>query len=230
MLDIMPDSVLHVGEKGSHFSIIMLTRDGDTQETAEDEDRECVIRCQRGDVEAFSTLVERHQKKMLNLAYRMTGDYEEACDCVQEAFLAAYRGIGKFRQEARFATWLYGIVVNHTRNRLRQVKKRHGQEGTIKIPACGREAPWGDCDGMPSMEESVADRWERKEMAATVQACIGGLDEDFREVLVLKDIQELSYEEIQDALHIPAGTVKSRLFRARLALKDCLSKVWGDLQ
>lgn len=230
-LDIMPDSVLHVGEKeGAIITIIMLPLGGDKTETAEDADRECVIRCQKGDVEAFSALVERHQKKMLNLAYRMTGDYEEACDCVQEAFLAAYRGIGKFRREARFSTWIYGIVVNHTRNRLRQLKSRHGHEGMIKDPSSGGAASWGDCDGMPSMEESVADRWERKEMEAKVQACIGGLDEDFRAVLVLKDIQDLSYEEIQDALHIPAGTVKSRLFRARLALKNCLFKVMGDFQ
>jgi len=208
----------------------MLLRGGDTTETGEDEDRECVMRCQKGDVEAFSTLVERHQKKMLNVAYRMTGDYEEACDCVQEAFLAAYRGIGNFRQEARFSTWLYEIVVNQTRNRLRKVKSRHCHEGTIDDPSSGREAFWGDCDGMPSPEESAAERWERKEMEEKVQACIGDLEGDFREVLVLKDIQDLSYEEIQDALHIPIGTVKSRLFRARLALKDCLLKVLGDLQ
>ena len=172
-------------------------------------------------------MVERHQKKMLNVAYRMTGDYEDACDCVQEAFLAAYRGIGKFRGEARFATWLYGIVVNHTRNRLRQVKSRRCHEEADHSP-CG-EASWGDGEGI-LLTESVADRWEKKELEARVQTCIGGLEEDFREVLVLKDIQDLSYEEIRDVLHIPAGTVKSRLFRARLALKDCLVKVLGDVR
>jgi len=180
-------------------------------------------------VEAFSTLVERHQKKMLNVAYRMTGDYNEACDCVQEAFLSAYRGIGKFRREARFSTWLYGIVVNQAKNRLRQMKSRRGHESLTDMHSRHGEALCGDCSAAP-LTESLADQWERKELEAKVQTCIVGLEHDFREVLVLKDIQDLSYEEIRDALHIPVGTVKSRLFRARLALKDCLAKVWGDLK
>jgi len=201
------------------------------KEIIEDEDREIVLRCQRGEVDAFSILVERHQKKMLNVAYRMTGDYEEACDCVQEAFLAAYRGIEKFRKEARFSTWLYGIVVNQTKNRLRQLRNRRDHEGPgTEYPLCGGASP-NDCEGAGEAEstsESAADCWERKELEARVQACIGDLDEDYREVLVLKDIQNLSYEEIRETLHIPAGTVKSRLFRARLALKDCLVRVLGD--
>lgn len=180
-------------------------------------------------MEAFSVLVERHQKKMLNVAYRMTGDYEEACDCVQEAFLSAYRGIGKFRREARFSTWLYGIVVNQAKNRLRQAKSRRGHESSTDANSHLGETLCGDCTGVP-LAESVADQWEKKELEAKVQTCIVGLEHDFREVLVLKDIQDLSYEEITDALHIPVGTVKSRLFRARLALKDCLAKIWGDLR
>jgi len=211
--------------------ITMFRKGAEKKETIEDEDREIVLRCQKGDVEAFSILVERHQKKMLNVAYRMTGDYEEACDCVQEAFIAAYRGIEKFRREARFSTWLYGIVVNQTRNRLRQLRSRRDHEGPgTEYPLGGATSP-NDCKGTGAAEstaESAADCWEREELKEKVQGCIGGLDEDFREVLVLKDIQNLSYEEIRDALHIPAGTVKSRLYRARLALKDCLVKVLGD--
>ena len=205
----------------------MFRRGVEIKEIIEDEDREIVLRCQRGEVDAFSILVERHQKKMLNVAYRMTGDYEEACDCVQEAFLAAYRGIEKFRKEARFSTWLYGIVVNQTKNRLRQLRNRQNHEGTVtEHPLCG-EISRNDGE-RTGTAESAADCWERKELEARVQACIGDLDEDYREVLVLKDIQNLSYEEIRETLHIPAGTVKSRLFRARLALKDCLVRVLGD--
>jgi len=209
----------------------MFQRGVEIKETIEDEDREIVTRCQKGDVEAFSILVERHQKKMLNVAYRMTGDYEEACDCVQEAFLAAYRGIEKFRREARFATWLYGIVVNRTRNRLRQIKSRRAYEGTVTEYRLCEQTFRNDYEKINATEstaESIADCWERKELEGKVQDCIDDLDEDFREVLVLKDIRNLSYEEIRDALHIPVGTVKSRLFRARLALKDCLVGLLGD--
>ncbi len=166
---------------------------------------------------------------MLNVAYRMIGDYDEACDCVQEAFLSAYRGIGNFRREARFSTWLYAIVVNQAKNSLRQMKSRRGHESSTEMHSRHGEAPCGECSA-PPFTESLADQWERKELEAKVQTCIIGLEHDFREVLVLKDIQDLSYEEIRDALHIPVGTVKSRLFRARLALKDCLAKVWGDLK
>jgi RNA polymerase sigma-70 factor (ECF subfamily) len=91
--------------------------------TVEDNDLKWVLLCQKGDVEAFGILVERYQKKMLNVAYRMTGDYEESCEVVQDAFLAAFRTIKKFRGEARFSTWLYGIVINSTKNRLKQLKR-----------------------------------------------------------------------------------------------------------
>ena len=83
----------------------------------------------RGDTEAFAILVRRHQKRMINIAYRMVGDYDEACDVVQESFLCAYRAIGKFRGDARFATWLYGIVLNQARSDLRQRAARSRREG-----------------------------------------------------------------------------------------------------
>jgi RNA polymerase sigma-70 factor (ECF subfamily) len=89
-----------------------------------DEDELLVRSAQKGDLRAFESLVEKYQKKMLNLAFRMLGDYEEACDAVQEAFLSAFRAIRKFRGEAKFSSWLYGIVLNQARNRLRQLASR----------------------------------------------------------------------------------------------------------
>jgi RNA polymerase sigma-70 factor (ECF subfamily) len=164
---------------------------------------------------------------MLNLAYRMLGDYDEACDVVQEAFLAAYRAIGKFRREAKFSTWLYGIVVNHARNRIRQAEGRSRHE-TRSI-----DDPVGLQDGslpreLPDCGESAVERLEKKEIEARVQACIQTLDPEQREVLILRDIQGFSYEEIGGLLRLADGTVKSRLFRARAALKDCLVKVLGE--
>jgi len=193
-----------------------------------DDDAGFVAHCQRGDSEAFSFLVRRHQKKMLNTAYRMIGDYEEACDVVQEAFLSAYRSIGKFRGDARFSTWLCGIVLNHARNHLTQKTARSRRE------AASLDDPVKSQDGSfmnepRSQEESIVERIEKREVEMKVQECIGFLDAEQREVLVLRDIQGFSYEEIGFILKLPEGTVKSRLFRARNALKDGLLRVFGDL-
>ena len=194
-----------------------------------DDDAGFVARCRRGDTEAFAVLVRRHQKKMLNIAYRMIGDYDDACDVVQEAFLSAWRAIGKFRGEARFSTWLCGIVLNHAKNHLAQRTTRSRREGT------SLDNPLNAKDGSllkepPSREESVEERLEKQEREARVQDCIAALDSEQREVLVLRDIQGFSYEEIGAMLKMPEGTVKSRLFRARNALKDCLLPLFGDMK
>jgi RNA polymerase sigma-70 factor (ECF subfamily) len=197
--------------------------------TIGDDDAGFVARCQQGETEAFSVLVRRHQKKMLNIAYRMIGDYDEACDVVQEAFLSAYRAIGKFRGDARFSTWLCGIVLNHSRSHLTQKAARSRREaGSLDDPAKSKD---GNFLNEPrSQEGSIVERIEKREMEAKVQECIGFLDGEQREVLVLRDIQGFSYEEIGGLLKLPEGTVKSRLFRARSALKDGLLRVLGDLK
>ena len=193
-----------------------------------DEDLQYVILCRKGDIESFGELVERHQKKMLNIAYRMLGDYDEACDVVQEAFLAAYKSINKFKAEAKFSTWLYRIVVNYTKNRLKQRKSLAQHEGgSLDDSTHGQ----GGCSACLSAAGSgnPAELLEQRERETNVQKCITALEVEYREVLVMRDIQGFSYEEIQDVLQIPDGTVKSRLSRARNALKDCLIKVIGDL-
>ena len=203
---------------------------GDAQNRAiADDDAGFVARCQRGDTDAFAFLVRRHQKKMFNIAYRMIGDYDGACDVVQEAFLSAWRAIGKFRGEARFATWLCGIVLNHARSNLAQRAARFRLEGASLDRHMKSED--GRLLNEPrSREESAVELIEKREMEAKVQECIGCLDGEQREVLVLRDIQGFSYEEIGAMLKLPEGTVKSRLFRARNALKDGLRGVWGDLR
>ena len=179
-------------------------------------------------MEAFEILVERHQKRMLNVAYRMLGDYDEACDVAQEAFLAAYRAIRTFRREAKFSTWLYGIVVNRARNRLKQSQNQARHETrSFDDPA---EMSNGSVTGqvVDGRQDANAEL-EKKEVQRAVQECIRNLDAEYREVLVLRDIQGFSYEEIGDMLNLPDGTVKSRLFRARAFLKDSLASVLGDL-
>lgn len=192
-----------------------------------DEDQQYVALSQSGEPGAFEVLVRRHQKRMLNIAYRMTGNYEDACDVVQEAFLSAYRTIKKFRGEAKFSTWLYGIVVNHAKNRTRQLNTKAYHE-----PVSLDDTPAGDGTPVmdpPSQDGSAVDLLVRKETQEKVQNCINRLEKEHREVLVLRDIQGFSYEEITVMLGIPDGTVKSRLSRARGALKDSLKKVLGEL-
>jgi RNA polymerase sigma-70 factor (ECF subfamily) len=166
---------------------------------------------------------------MLNIAYRMIGDYDEACDVVQEAFLSAYRAIGKFRGDARFSTWLCGIVLNHSRSHLTQKAARSRREaGSLDDPVKSKDGSF--LNEPLSQEGSIVERLEKRELEAKVQECIGFLDGEQREVLVLRDIQGFSYEEIGVLLKLPEGTVKSRLFRARNALKDSLFRVLGDLR
>jgi RNA polymerase sigma-70 factor (ECF subfamily) len=195
---------------------------------AVDEDFECVSLCQRGDIEAFRVLVDKYQRKMLNMAYRILGDYEAACEVVQDAFLSAHKSIRKFRGDAKFSTWLYRIVINVSRNRMKQLKTRLFREGTSLDDAVRNEERQSSVDP-PAQMLSALEQLERKELQAIVQECISLLDDEHREVLVLRDIQGFSYDEIKDILNIPDGTVKSRLFRARDLLRGSLKKVLGDL-
>ncbi len=193
-----------------------------------DEDLEFVSLCQAGgDVDAFEALVKRHQKRMLNIAYRIVGNYDEACEVVQDAFIAAYKSIASFQRKAKFSTWLCTIVINLSRNRLKQLKTRHYREGySTDDPIMTSD---GEIKGEhPSNEPSALERLEERDIQQKVQGCINTLDPEFKVVLVLRDIQGFSYDEISDMLKVPEGTVKSRLFRAREAMRDCLRGVMGD--
>jgi RNA polymerase sigma-70 factor, ECF subfamily len=194
----------------------------------EDDDAPFVARCRQGEVNAFEVLVERHQKKMLNMSFRMLGDYADACDVVQESFLAAYRSLEKFRGDARFSTWLSAIVMNQSRNRLRQ-KASRGRREVVSIEEARGAGDRTVLETHASPGPAAVDMLGKKERDLQIQKCIGVMDDEQREVLVLRDIEGMSYEEIGGVLSLPDGTVKSRLFRARNALKNCLKKAWGDL-
>lgn len=198
------------------------------EERTGDEDFENLSRCKKGDIDAFELLVKKYQKRMLNIAYRVIGDYEDACEVVQDAFVSAYKNIKDFREQSRFSTWLYTIVVNLSRNRLKQIKTEFQHvEYSIDDPLITDDAgiKVEPVSGNPSALEIL----ERKEIQQKVQECINSLDNEYREVIVLRDIQGFPYDEISDMLNIPEGTVKSRLFRARETLKESLKKMIGDL-
>jgi RNA polymerase sigma-70 factor, ECF subfamily len=189
-----------------------------------DEDRELVLLSQKGDQYAFERLVIKHQKKMVNIAFRITGSYEDACDVAQDAFVSAYKEIKRFELRSRFSTWLYTITVNLSKNRLKQINTArnrnevsvHAEEGSLHIDP-------------PSSEPSALEKLEKHAVKKAVQDCIAKLEEDFRVVVVLRDIQGFAYNEIGEMLKVADGTVKSRLFRARETLKKCLKGRVGEL-
>jgi RNA polymerase sigma-70 factor, ECF subfamily len=184
--------------------------------------------CRSGDLAAFEWLVQRHQRLLLNIAFRMTGVYEDACDIVQDSFIAAWQKIGDFRGEAKLSTWLTSIAINLSRNRRQQARQRERHEAySLDAPI-----PGGDRESLPdppSGYPSVLEQLEEAELRTFLQHCIDALTGEFREVLVLRDMQEFSYEEVAGALQLREGTVKSRLFRARDAVKECLKKAAGKI-
>jgi RNA polymerase sigma-70 factor (ECF subfamily) len=175
-------------------------------------DAEYVERLQRGDTEAFAVLVERHQKAIFNLLYRMLGDYDDAAEVSQEAFLSAYRSIKSFRGDSSFSTWLYRIAVNHANTRRKNLALAQQRASLVEsLETVG--------DGGPDPAEAL----EQKEMHERVQTALNALGKDDAAIIVLRDLQDIPYDRVAAILGIPVGTVKSRLHRARRALKARLA-------
>jgi len=213
---------------GTNPPSVLSYEEGKGSPAAVDADAALVDAARQGDLHAFEILVAKHQKRMLNIAYRLVDDHEEACEVVQDAFVAAFRNLKTFRGDSKFTTWLTSITVNLSKNRLKQMRSRLGRE------AYSLDAPVRTDEGEmivdpPSKEPSALDFLEKRDIQARVQDCISVLDPDFREVLVLRDMQDLSYDEISNVLKVATGTVKSRLFRAREMVKECLKKFMGEL-
>jgi len=176
-------------------------------------DADCVRRIiQRGETDAFEILVRRHEKTIFNLVYRMLGDYDDAAEVSQEVFLSAYRAIGQFRGDAHFSTWLYRIALNHATTRRRSMSSR--QQKTVPID---------DIEPLSDPELGPAETLERKEIRERVQLALNKLEPDDATMILLRDLQDISYDEVARVLEIPVGTVKSRLHRARQALKTQLA-------
>lgn len=166
-----------------------------------------------GDENAFSELVALHEKKVYNLALRICGNAEDASDAAQEAFLSAWKGLPNFRGEAGFSTWLYRLASNAAIDLLRRNKNQRGE-----VSLDNEDAGIDPVNYDPSPQEQA----ESAELREAVAAGLAQLSEDHRQALVLREMQELSYEEISEALGVDLGTVKSRISRARGALRKIL--------
>jgi RNA polymerase sigma-70 factor, ECF subfamily len=179
-------------------------------------DAECVRRVQRGETDAFETLVRRHEKTIFNLVYRMLGDTEEAAEVSQEVFLSAFRATGQFRGDANFSTWLYRIAINHASTRRKTLNSR--QRKVVPIESA---------DSLHDPEPGPLEILERQEIREKVQFALNQLEPDDAAVILLRDLQDVSYSEVAHVLQIPVGTVKSRLHRARQALKSRLKSYFS---
>jgi len=184
-----------------------------------------VTRARAGDRQAFDSLVELYTPQVYNLALRITGSREEAEDCVQEAFLRAFSGLGRFRGQAAFSTWLYRVAVNVAND----AAARSAREPLAASELTDSDSPdTPDLDRLGQLTEGHAEDpqaalLEGQRRHVVLQA-ITSLPEHQRTAILLYDLQGLSYEEIARVTRCRVGTVKSRLSRARLALKDLLEK------
>jgi RNA polymerase sigma-70 factor (ECF subfamily) len=182
-------------------------------------DQELVSRCQAGDEGAFDELVRRHQQRALNVAWQLLRNYEDATEVAQDAFVRVYRNIGSFRGESAFTTWLHQIVVNLARNRHRWWKRR-GKQTTVSLDE-PLETTHGELARQVEAHTDGPDVTAvKQEFVQQIKRAMERLPRTFREVLVLRNVEEMSYEQIAAVLGLSIGTVKSRIARARAALRD----------
>ncbi|HYO11558.1 MAG TPA: sigma-70 family RNA polymerase sigma factor [Tepidisphaeraceae bacterium] len=188
---------------------------------------ELVKKAQLGDRGAYGRLVQLYQDRLFNAILRMTGDHDEARDLAQETFTRGLDKIDGFRGDASPYTWLFRIATNLSISRLRKVQ-RH-RTFSLDRPAPGGPVPVnrGDDDQMSALvgrmstrEARPDEQAERRERNQKVLEALGRLDAEYRAVLVMRDIEGFDYQQMADVLGLPLGTLKSRLFRARLALRD----------
>jgi RNA polymerase sigma-70 factor (ECF subfamily) len=180
-------------------------------------DQELVGRVMGGDGAAFGQIVERYQDRIYNAVYRLVGAPEDARDLVQDTFVKAYENLAGFRGGSSLYTWLFRIAVNTSLSHRRKRKWVSPMPASASEDDPSPEGGWADPAAPDPMDRMVAAEAER-----LVQQALDALDEEHRTVVVLRDIQHCDYHEIAEILDVPAGTVKSRLHRARLMLRDKL--------
>jgi RNA polymerase sigma-70 factor (ECF subfamily) len=178
-------------------------------------DEDLIEKFQRGDIYAYELIVKRYKDQLLNFVYRFLGNHEEAEDVVQETFLRVYRNRHAYQRVAKFSTWIYTIAGNLARTELRRRNRRR----IFSLSSMGVEDKEYEISDDVLSPERHTNTVLSEEI---IQKEINKLSPKFREVIILRDIQELSYEEISKIIRVPIGTVKSRVNRARLRLQSRL--------
>jgi RNA polymerase sigma-70 factor (ECF subfamily) len=194
----------------------------------ESSDSQLVEAAVAGNADALGQLLGRYQGRLYQVCLRMVSNRDDAAEVCQDAMLKIVEHIRDFRSGSAVSTWMIRIAMNLSISHLRKRKLRRTTSIDAAAPAHGSGANNGQDDGASAMRLRLADtgeplpdrRVEHNEMVAQLHQALGRLEEDFRSVLVLRDIEEMDYQQIADTLSLPVGTVKSRLFRARLALRQ----------
>ncbi|MBD3336380.1 MAG: sigma-70 family RNA polymerase sigma factor [Candidatus Eisenbacteria bacterium] len=177
----------------------------------------------KGREEAFNELVRRYRGKIVNLVQRFVGDRERARELAQEVFLRVFVHRKRYRRSGKFSTWIYTIAVNLAKNEIRRKVRLRGQMSLDSLLEMTGDSASFFADERPKPDR----RTHQREVERIVTQAISTLPPKYREVLILRDIQQLSYEEIEQVVGIPGGTVRSRINRARQALKERLEPILG---
>jgi RNA polymerase sigma-70 factor (ECF subfamily) len=206
----------------------LLWRDsGDDMEGAELEEK-LLERLRAHDERAFNELVKAYERRVFGLVFRMLGSRAEAEDLTQEVFVQVFKAIATFRGESKLSTWIYRIAVNLCKNRAKYLRVRHAGEQDQLEDVAERmplsQARNANVAQVARPDEAMAGR----QVEEIVRQAISEVDENFRECLILCDVEELSYEEIAEITQLPAGTVKSRIFRARAQLRELVERKLGE--
>ncbi|MEM9416068.1 MAG: sigma-70 family RNA polymerase sigma factor [Planctomycetota bacterium] len=190
-------------------------------------DADLIELIQQGDRSALGTLLDRHQQRLFNVALRMVSNRDDAAEITQDAMLKICEHIDNFRSDAKITTWMTRIVMNLSISLLRKRKVRNHISLESSGPATNGEDAAASLRHVldDSREPGPAQSVETTEMLEQLKNAIGRLDDDFRAVLVLRDIDQMDYQQIAETLDLKTGTVKSRLFRARLALRQEMQKL-----
>lgn len=191
------------------------------------EDLELVEKVRMGDSAAYAVLVRKYQDRVYNTCWRISGNVEDARDLTQDAFLKAYERIGEFRQLSGFYTWVFRIAVNLALSQRRSVARKRTTSLDAMTEASGSQA-----ESLIARSKHAANHADQHaieaEMQAHVARALQTLDEEHRAVVVLRDMEGLDYAEIAGILDVPAGTVKSRLHRARMAIRQAILPLMGS--
>jgi RNA polymerase sigma-70 factor (ECF subfamily) len=197
---------------------------GQASEDQAAEDAELVARFRDGDMRAFDMLVQRYENRVFNFTLRMLGDYQNSREVTQDIFLRAFRYLGNYRGDGKFSTWLFTIASSTCKNaiayyRIRDKYKQHVAQDPEQT---------GELDPLalvPDETDAPERKLEQNTLSAMLTEAIKDLPETYRKVIVLKDVNDFSYEEIGEIVSIPLGTVKSRIARARLLLREKLTQM-----